>query len=63
VIKDNALSRTSAWANTFLGRDHNTRDEAGATHEVDAKRSVGGPAQEPQRTETAPRGDSQPRRT
>ena len=25
VVKDNALSRTSAWANTFLGRDHNTR--------------------------------------
>jgi methylenetetrahydrofolate reductase (NADPH) len=23
VIKDNALARTSAWANTFLGRDHN----------------------------------------
>jgi methylenetetrahydrofolate reductase (NADPH) len=25
VVKDNALNRTSAWANTFLGRDHNTR--------------------------------------
>jgi methylenetetrahydrofolate reductase (NADPH) len=25
VVKDNALQRTSAWANTFLGRDHNTR--------------------------------------
>ena len=24
VVKDNALARTSAWANTFLGRDHNT---------------------------------------
>jgi methylenetetrahydrofolate reductase (NADPH) len=24
VVKDNALDRTSAWANTFLGRDHNT---------------------------------------
>jgi methylenetetrahydrofolate reductase (NADPH) len=22
VVKDNALARTSAWANTFLGRDH-----------------------------------------
>ena len=22
VIHDNALRRTSAWANTFLGRDH-----------------------------------------
>ena len=22
VIKDNALAGTSAWANTFLGRDH-----------------------------------------
>ena len=25
VIKDNALQGTSAWANTFLGRDHMTR--------------------------------------
>jgi methylenetetrahydrofolate reductase (NADPH) len=25
VIKDNALVRTSAWANTFLGRDHTSR--------------------------------------
>ena len=25
VIKDNALARTSAWANTFLGRDHQAR--------------------------------------
>jgi methylenetetrahydrofolate reductase (NADPH) len=25
VVKDNALVRTSAWANTFLGRDHNAR--------------------------------------
>ncbi|HLH14699.1 MAG TPA: methylenetetrahydrofolate reductase C-terminal domain-containing protein [Solirubrobacteraceae bacterium] len=25
VIKDNALRGTSAWANTFLGRDHNAR--------------------------------------
>jgi methylenetetrahydrofolate reductase (NADPH) len=25
VVKDNALNRTSAWANTFLGRDHNAR--------------------------------------
>jgi methylenetetrahydrofolate reductase (NADPH) len=24
VIKDNALAHTSAWANTFLGRDHHT---------------------------------------
>jgi len=29
VIKDNALTRTSAWANTFLGRDHNTRPSTG----------------------------------
>jgi methylenetetrahydrofolate reductase (NADH) len=27
VVKDNALARTSAWANTFLGRDHNTKDD------------------------------------
>jgi len=25
VIKDNALAHTSAWANTFLGRDHHAR--------------------------------------
>jgi methylenetetrahydrofolate reductase (NADPH) len=63
IIKDNALSRTSAWANTFLGRDHNTRGEAGATHEVDGKRDVGGPAQEPQGTETASRRASRSRGT
>lgn len=28
VVKDNALRRTSAWANTFLGRDHNTRTDS-----------------------------------
>ncbi len=27
VVKDNALDRTSAWGNTFLHRDHNTRRE------------------------------------
>jgi methylenetetrahydrofolate reductase (NADPH) len=27
VVKDNALVRTSAWANTFLGRDHLGRDD------------------------------------
>jgi methylenetetrahydrofolate reductase (NADPH) len=26
VVKDNALAGTSAWANTFLGRDHQARD-------------------------------------
>ena len=30
VIKDNALRGTSAWANTFLGRDHHARAEAGS---------------------------------
>jgi hypothetical protein len=25
VVTDNALRRTSAWANTYLGRDHSTR--------------------------------------
>ena len=29
VVKDNALAGTSAWANTFLGRDHVARQEAG----------------------------------
>ncbi len=28
VIQDNALRRTSAWANTFLGRDHFSRSAA-----------------------------------
>jgi methylenetetrahydrofolate reductase (NADPH) len=27
VVKDNALQGTSAWANTFLGRDHIARQE------------------------------------
>jgi len=26
VLKDNALAHTSAWANTFLGRDHQAKD-------------------------------------
>jgi methylenetetrahydrofolate reductase (NADH) len=29
VVKDNALAGTSAWANTFLGRDHLARDDEG----------------------------------
>jgi len=34
VLQDNALRRTSAWANTFLGRDHTTRphDPDGGSH-------------------------------
>jgi methylenetetrahydrofolate reductase (NADPH) len=28
VVKDNALAGTSAWANTFLGRDHQARQES-----------------------------------
>ena len=28
VIKDNGLAGTSAWANTFLGRDHHGQDDA-----------------------------------
>jgi hypothetical protein len=27
VVKDNALAGTSAWANTFLGRDHLARED------------------------------------
>ncbi len=30
VVKDNALAGTSAWANTFLGRDHQAREGSGA---------------------------------
>ena len=29
TVADNALRRTSAWANTYLGRDHTTRGEPG----------------------------------
>ena len=29
VVKDNALAGTSAWANTFLGRDHLARQDGG----------------------------------
>jgi methylenetetrahydrofolate reductase (NADPH) len=29
VLQDNALRGTSAWANTFLGRDHYARDDQG----------------------------------
>jgi len=28
VVRNNALARTSAWANTFLGRDHNAGEES-----------------------------------
>jgi methylenetetrahydrofolate reductase (NADPH) len=31
VVKDNALRGTSAWANTFLGRDHSAKNEAHET--------------------------------
>jgi methylenetetrahydrofolate reductase (NADPH) len=30
VVKDNALAGTSAWANTFLGRDHQARERQAA---------------------------------
>lgn len=36
VVKDNALMRTSAWANTFLGRDHHNGAHAAPTREPDA---------------------------
>ena len=32
VIKNNALRGQSAWANTFLGRDHNAHNAASADH-------------------------------
>jgi methylenetetrahydrofolate reductase (NADPH) len=34
VVKDNALQGTSAWANTFLGRDHATRTDLGSTRAI-----------------------------
>jgi hypothetical protein len=30
VLQDNALRRTSAWANTYLGRDHLARRQESA---------------------------------
>ena len=38
AIADNALRRTSAWANTFLGRDHLTRQSPG--HPTDEKAPI-----------------------
>jgi hypothetical protein len=32
VIKDNALRGSSAWANTFLGRDHNAKNAERSEH-------------------------------
>ena len=32
VIKNNALRGTSAWANTFLGRDHNAKNSEPHAH-------------------------------
>jgi methylenetetrahydrofolate reductase (NADPH) len=37
VVKDNALQGTSAWANTFLGRDHQARDVTGSEPESRAE--------------------------
>jgi methylenetetrahydrofolate reductase (NADPH) len=34
VVKDNALAGTSAWANTFLGRDHLAREPAATEAET-----------------------------
>ena len=36
VVKDNALAGTSAWANTFLGRDHQARDDRVGSRSRDA---------------------------
>jgi hypothetical protein len=36
VVQDNALRRTSAWANTFLGRDHFARRADRPTKETTA---------------------------
>ena len=33
VVKDNALAGTSAWANTFLGRDHQARGKIDPSRE------------------------------
>lgn len=43
VVQDNGLRRTSAWANTFLGRDHFGRDGRGAGREpMDSATDRGG---------------------
>jgi methylenetetrahydrofolate reductase (NADPH) len=36
VVQDNALRRTSAWANTFLGRDHHARRSPGRAPAIGA---------------------------
>jgi len=49
VLVDNALRRTSAWANTFLGRDHYGRQAAAAAASAAAMEAPGaaGPAAAP----------------
>jgi methylenetetrahydrofolate reductase (NADPH) len=46
VVQDNDLRRTSAWANTFLGRDHYGRAaaQAAAAQAAEAATSEGAPA-------------------
>jgi len=39
VVKDNALSGTSAWANAFLGRDHHAQHPAGDAASGEVKSS------------------------
>ena len=36
IVKDNALARTSAWANAFLGRDHHGRARRAGERPTDA---------------------------
>ncbi len=50
VVQDNALRRTSAWANTFLGRDHFARREgkaAGSGTTAGPAPATGGAQREP----------------
>jgi methylenetetrahydrofolate reductase (NADPH) len=37
VVKDNALQGTSAWANTFLGRDHQRRTDLGSSTAIEQR--------------------------
>jgi methylenetetrahydrofolate reductase (NADPH) len=47
VVIDNALRRTSAWANTYLGRDHYGRAAAALTAATPTAATPGAPASTP----------------
>ena len=54
VVVDNALRRTSAWANTYLGRDHYGRAAAGASSAAERPAAEPSLASTPSPTPAAP---------